>query len=80
MQLIGQIKLSGDVTTKKIPGWGLGPVRVIEQRSKNGHEQILICPDGHEAPFWIDLQQIAQFKGRMIYTEVSPSSDTDERT
>jgi hypothetical protein len=64
--------------TKKVPGWGLGPVRIIETRTKQGQQQALICPDGHEAPFWIDLQQVAQFKGRIIYTEADPCPDTDE--
>jgi hypothetical protein len=26
-------------------------------------------PPEHEAPFWVDLQQIAQFRGRFIYDE-----------
>jgi hypothetical protein len=60
----------------KVPGWGLKPVQIIETRKHDGIHQALICPDGHEAPFWIDLQQVAQFKGRVIYNEVIPYQDT----
>lgn len=63
--------------TKKVPGWGL-VTKIIETRVNNeGIPQALICPEGHEAPFWLDLQQVAQFKGRFIYTETGPYPDQD---
>jgi hypothetical protein len=65
--------------TKKVPGWGL-VTKIIETRVNNeGISQALICPEGHEAPFWLDLQQVAQFKGRFIYTESGPCPDQDAK-
>jgi len=58
---------------EKIPGWGLIKTRI----NNEGIPQALICPEGHEAPFWLDLQQVAQFKGRVIYTETTSSPDQD---
>jgi hypothetical protein len=77
--LNGKTTLQGlkGLAVSKVPGWGLGPVQIIETRKKDGQQQALICPEGHEAPFWIDLQQIAQFKGRFIYTGSDPCPDAD---
>ena len=60
----------------KIPGWGLGrPQHILETRlGPQGQRQALICPEQHEAPFWIDLQQVGQFQGRFIYDEIDNNS------
>jgi hypothetical protein len=60
---------------EKIPGWGLIKTRI----NNEGITQALICPEGHEAPFWLDLQQVAQFKGRVIYTEATSRPDQDAK-
>ena len=52
------------MTTTKQPGWGL---RILQVRSTNGTPEALILPADHEAPFWMDLRQIAQHKARTIY-------------
>jgi hypothetical protein len=51
----------------KIPGWGL--CRIIDKRVKDGVEQGLIDSPGHEAPFWLDLKEVARYKGRVIYDD-----------
>ena len=58
--------------SEKRPGWGLvNSVQIIETRTTSKGEEALILPPGHEAPFWIDLQQVAQHRGRFIYQDIS---------
>lgn len=66
------------MASDKRPGWGLVKTQHIMQTriGPHGQQQALICPDAHEAPFWIDLQHVAQFNGRIIYNEISPCQDT----
>jgi len=45
-------------------GWGL---RILQVRSINGAPEALVLPPDHEAPFWMDLRQIAQHQARTIY-------------
>ncbi len=60
----------GKVVTPKIPGWGIAKAMIIETRkAPDGRTEACILPPEHEAPFWVDLQQIAQFRGRFIYDE-----------
>jgi hypothetical protein len=49
------------MTTTKRFGWGL---RILQVRSINGAPEALILPPDHEAPFWMDLRQIAQHQAR----------------
>lgn len=58
--------------SEKRPGWGLvDSVQIIKTRTTSKGEEALILPPGHEAPFWIDLQQVAQHRGRFIYQDIS---------
>lgn len=50
----------------KRPGWGL--IEVIDTRAgPQGQPEALICPQDHEACFWTDLRQVAQYRSRAIY-------------
>jgi hypothetical protein len=58
------------MTSQKVPGWGA--VRPTQVRaSPKGEQEFLICPDGHDAPFWAGLHEINRHKGRIIYQEDS---------
>ena len=62
--------------SEKRPGWGLvNSVQIIETRTTSKGEEALILPPGHEAPFWIDLQQVAQHRGRFIYQDISQENN-----
>lgn len=57
------------MSTQKVPGWGA--VRPQETRAgPNGRKEFLICPEGHDAPFWADLQEVHRHRGRIIYEEI----------
>jgi hypothetical protein len=53
--------------TLKIPGWGI--CRVLDTRTKDGIKQGLLDLPNQEAPFWVDLKEIARYKGRVIYSD-----------
>lgn len=58
--------------SEKKPGWGLvKSVLIIETRTTAKGEEALILPPTHEAPFWVELQQVAQYQGRFIYQDNS---------
>jgi len=61
------------VVTQKIPGWGLASAMIIETRkAPDGRTQACILPPRHEAPFWVDLQEVGRFRGRFIYDDRAP--------
>ena len=51
--------------SQKIPGWGFAKLR--ETRIIDDQLQGLVESPDHEAPFWVDLQEVAFHNGRMIY-------------
>jgi hypothetical protein len=60
----------GKVVTQKIPGWGLATAMIIETRqAPDGRTEACILPSDHEAPFWVDLREVAHHKGRIIYDD-----------
>lgn len=49
---------------------------IIETRqAPNGRTEACILPEDHEAPFWVDLREIARFAGRIIYDDMAPLND-----
>lgn len=58
--------------TLKIPGWGIA--RILDKRVKDGIEQGLLDLPNQEAPFWVDLTEVARYKGRVIYSD-KPEED-----
>lgn len=69
------------MVTQKIPGWGLAAAMIIETRQAlDGRTEACILPEDHEAPFWIDLREIARFAGRIIYDEDPSSLQSDDRS
>ena len=67
------------MVTPKIPGWGL--LHPKETRaSPNGQKEFLICPEGHDAPFWADLHEVYRHNGRIIYEETDHDHGSNERS
>lgn len=67
------------MVTPKIPGWGL--LRPEQTRtSPNGQKEFLICPEGHDAPFWADLHEVHRHNGRIIYEETNHGYGPNERS
>lgn len=63
--------------SNKKPGWGL---EIIDFRKRtDGTEEALILPTEHEAPFWTDLQKVAQYRGRFIYEPTDTDQPQDEQ-
>lgn len=61
------------MATPKVPGWGA--LRPQETRAGPGNQrEFLVCPDGHDAPFWAGLAEINRHGGRIIYGETSDTS------
>ena len=79
LQYVVALKRSGRMATQKIPGWGLATAMIIETRqAPDGRTEACILPPDHEAPFWVDLREIARHKGRIIYNDEALSIDATD--
>ena len=53
----------------KVPGWGL--IQALDTRASPRGEEVLILPENSEAPFWVGLEEVQRYQGRIIYQQTT---------